>query len=222
MLKNRILIIFSLIFILLTLFVSNCFATESSDVKTYTVSYNGTYFTFPNYAEFGGNTYFLSDYPYVVFYSSSVNGLFLCIGLDNNNFNSIHYDNNRMTFRDINGNNLSECRLYLDTSTNTWVRYSQGIDGLLLSSSVTGTLTYFTPTEYFYSSSNVLGNDGTIFFQKTPLKMGVIAQVVSTLNLTETITTILVGSAKLLIPSLVCLIAFWKGWSLLSKTLHQA
>lgn len=58
-----------------------------------------------------------------------------------------------------------------------------------------------------------------IFFHPAPLTL---VQELEKVEMTQEITTTIVGLAKLLIPLLVCLIGFWKAWQALSKQLHKA
>ena len=76
-----------------------------------------------------------------------------------------------------------------------------------------------TGTNFTFLKSNcpVYDTEGKVFFSVTPL-----AQVVSKVELTQGITTTIVGLVKLLIPLLIFLVGFWKAWAFLSKTLRQA
>lgn len=74
---------------------------------------------------------------------------------------------------------------------------------------------------YFYTNINIY-TDNTctaFFFQIAPLTL---EPILGKVEMTQEITTTIVGLAKLLIPLLICLLGFWKAWQLLSRLLHKA
>ena len=74
---------------------------------------------------------------------------------------------------------------------------------------------------YFYTNINIYNdNTCTDFFFKAPVT--VLVPVLEKMEMKEPIVTTIVGLAKLLIPLLICLIAFWKAWRLLSRILHKS
>lgn len=70
---------------------------------------------------------------------------------------------------------------------------------------------------FLKSNCPVYDTEGKVFFAVTPL-----AQIVSKVELTQEITTTIVGLLKLLIPLLICLLSFWKGWKFFLEILHKA
>ena len=83
-----------------------------------------------------------------------------------------------------------------------------------------GELCYFSTGLYdgIYKNKLVVEAGGD-FFQLAPLTLQPILEKV---EMTQEITTTIVGLAKLLIPLLICLLGFCKAWQLLSKLLHKA
>ena len=77
-------------------------------------------------------------------------------------------------------------------------------------------------TDYYY------WENGTPFFQATPvpsmvhIATGVVDKALEKVEMTQEITTTIVGLAKYLIPLLICLLGFWKAWQILSHSLHKA
>lgn len=71
-----------------------------------------------------------------------------------------------------------------------------------------------------YSSKGIYNEDHKSFFFKTPPTL--LAQKLEKVEMTQEITTTLVGLAKYLIPLLVSLLAFWKAWQILCYLLGKA
>ena len=72
---------------------------------------------------------------------------------------------------------------------------------------------------FLYSKFDIYDGNDNVFFQRTPV--GQLVKVV-TLEEAKEIPLTIVGLAKFLIPLLICLISFWKGWQILSRILHRA
>lgn len=114
-------------------------------------------------------------------------------------------------------------KIYFNPSVSGVKVYGAGDTGL---GSLIGTYS-FSSEKYMHDSSNLffaefdVYTDSTYsdFFFDTPT---VLFQVLEKVEMTQEITTTIVGLAKLLIPLLVCLIGFWKAWQALSKQLHKA
>lgn len=90
-----------------------------------------------------------------------------------------------------------------------------------------GCLNFGDPTDKIIASGCDLYRyqSFTSFFQPTPVPSMVnipIAKELEKVEMTQEITTTLVGLAKYLIPLLVSLLAFWKAWQILSHSLHKA
>ena len=198
MLKNKILVIFMLILLLLTFGITNCFASVAVDssngqtiynkVVTYCNSNNITIYDYIITSD--GYVYVATQSDYEMFINHLWDGDFIfCKG----------------------------CMIFEFSDAETFK--------IAVSSSNGSNYTEVTADEgknITYSSYDVLDNEGTLFFQVTPLGVGSLALIAMRLNLTEEITTTLVGLLKLLIPFLICLIGFWKGWHLLLKILRKA
>lgn len=98
---------------------------------------------------------------------------------------------------------------------NAWSQ----IDSSSIGSGSTLEVVYNASTQFTYIKSDfyIYNADGSIFFPVTPL-----AQILGKVEMTQEITTTIVGLAKLLIPLLACLLGLWKAWQILSKLLHKA
>lgn len=72
-----------------------------------------------------------------------------------------------------------------------------------------------------YESSHPVYYKGTdtIFSTEPPM---ILSGIVKEMEMMEPIVTTLLGLLGLLIPLLICLIGFWKVWSLLSRILHKS
>lgn len=74
--------------------------------------------------------------------------------------------------------------------------------------------------EFLYSSFDVFYSDGSLFFQKAPIKASFLTQM-RAVEMGATMKTV-VYLIPLLIPLLVCLIGFRKAWAWLLKVLRTA
>lgn len=81
--------------------------------------------------------------------------------------------------------------------------------------------TYSNCLGLIHSSVDIydMSDSNKVVFQGPPV--GTLAKVV-TLEEAKEIPITIVGLAKSLIPLLICLISFWKGWQILSRILHRA
>lgn len=95
----------------------------------------------------------------------------------------------------------------------------------------TNAITEYEYSTILYSSSDVMVNNGGLFFQQTPvdkqaltlpLEEKVLAPIMEKVEMKEPIMITIVGLAKLLIPLLIYLLGFWKAWQVFLKILHKS
>lgn len=196
MLKNKILVIFMLILLLLTFGITNCFASttliNSLNVRDY-------YALVEEY--FANKGWTIYDYiitseeskAYIYIYPSET---YRCY---------------------IEGSLIKTeaCKIFAFEDIDNPMSYEL-VDGRNF-------VGYTNANCIIWSSFDINNSDGTLFFQRTPLSQGILAPIMGEAKpKMKEITTTLVGLAKLLIPLLVCLIGFLKALQLLSKILRQA
>lgn len=204
MLKNKkILIILLLTIVLLTFSISNCFAAEtrinSLNVRDYWAiaedicSENGWHI-----------------YEYIV--SSDAENGYIYVYPDSSIICNIEYSEK---FKDYYINTDGARIICFEDANDPFAYFVFDTTGQYCD--------YDLANNIIYSSFDIYNSDGTLFFQKTPLSQGTLAPIMGEAKpMMKEITTTLVGLLKSLIPFLICLLAFWKGWHLLSKILHQA
>lgn len=204
--KNKILTI-SIIFILLTfVFISNnVFATSLSDYPDFpvptTVGGNSpNNYRRLNYIYLGpNNNTFLVSYFYT--YVSNKKPVIIADEAITYNYT---------------GSSTYYYTYILNNDDSTWSSYDNG-------TSESGNTISHTPYyDIYYSEIDIYNKSGDIVFQVPPVQQRVVAQKLEGVEMKEPIITTIVGLAKLLIPFLICLIGFWKGWQLLLKILHKS
>ena len=147
---------------------------------------------------------------------------YLAVGINKGSDCFMYESNTYLRYRiDISGGAWLNYDLYIFDSSNYEFVYhsSQGFN-------------YSGVKEFIYSSKDIKIERGSsdVFFQQTPvLTSSILIQVETSLaqelekvEMTQEITTTIVGLAKLLIPLLICLLGFCKAWQLLSRLLHKA
>lgn len=202
MFKNKVLKIVIFLLLLLTFFITNSFASttliNSLNVRDYYAI-----------AEEFANSYDYTIYDYII--TSSEDEAYIYIYPTEeyrcNIIYSSRYSQNLiqtesckiLAFKDVNNPNS-----YTLVDGHDYVGYTNA-DCII------------------WSSFDIYNEDSTLFFQVTPLSKGILAPIMGEVKpITKEIVITLVGLLKLLIPFLICLLGFWKGWKILLKILHQA
>lgn len=92
-------------------------------------------------------------------------------------------------------------------------------NGLIYENGGLPNISVTTDDVYFADNSlcNVASSDVNFFFPNL-----MVAPALEKVEMTQEITTTIVGLAKYLIPLLICLLGFWKAWQILSHSLHKA
>lgn len=210
--KNKILAI-SIIFILLSfLFINNSvFATETTNtliVDGHDMSDIYNYFS-PDDAFF---IYIAPETTSYFFYKPTANGYTSHVSLfSTSNEATVQY-------YDSSWNYYGHVKFYsFDTSTE---KFNFAWEG-----DVNGDHN-ISNMNIVYSSKGIYNSDHTTFFMNPPVteqpETTTLKPILEKVEMKQPIITTIVGLAKLLIPFLVCLIAFWKAWQLLLKILHKS
>lgn len=92
---------------------------------------------------------------------------------------------------------------------------------IITSSTSSNGQSYTNANAILFSSIDIKNADGTIFFQKTPLGMGVLAPMVARMETSQVMKEI-VGILPLIIVVVVSLVGLRKALKMLSRLLHKA
>ena len=188
--NNKFIIIFILFILFICLSLNNVYATNSS-TDNIEVKYKDKTITFPTLLE-NQNCNFTEYYYTLSYCSDNRYWLNFCKEEDINKVIYMPYkswgtDMHKILFNNKKGDNLTEFRYYLDN--NKWVMRDSGTDGLVRN----------TLVDFILSTNDIYNEDGTIFFQKTPLLE---QQVVEIMEITqvEEIPKAIAEVMKMIIP----------------------
>lgn len=229
--RNKILTIFCIFILLSLLLINNCYASDGI-----VISHNNQDVFLPALpsSNFDASTdlFFLcyvkgwagyekETYRYTIFKnlkSYIVDGYEFHIDTNGGDFFKLTLQKSGSTTIDISGSVTYYCYEYSDTN-DVWELVSRTKHNIGVP------MCWNEYSDVFSSNFDIYSNrraNAGLFFQQTPLVELELAPVVERINLTTEITTTITGLVGLLIPLLICLIGFWKGWHLLSNLLHRA
>lgn len=204
-LKNKLLIVFVLCFILVSTISTSCFASSFDfqiiyEDKTYDVILSDK----------------LKEYPYFILGETDDS---YHIYLSSTPFVSSFYDHgNYDTF------NCNSYHAFLKTDYN----FEQFVEALASSGCTSWGMSNVPLSYCFYSSHDICDSEGNVVFQGAP-PVNQIPEITKTLveqttqaQIQEQLKTMIIGFLKYLTVFVISVLAFWKGWKFLSKQFKTA
>ena len=201
MLKNRKIIVVLLVFMLffISIFTVRCSAF-SIDIDNENVDLPDLPDTVKDKIFFIGNSGYSSDGDYFIcFYNGDREGVSAVYNIDGQGKVSFVKDNNALTMS----------RYIYYKSNGVWQNLSTRPDQSIKGGNI------------YYSNSDILNVDGTIFFHKPETVRTVLAPVLGVVEMDKVLVQI-IQILPMILVVVVSLVGLRKAWLLLSKILHQA